>query len=352
MPTLDEILRQYPPDVRPTRIEPLGSAGGLSGAQFWRITAARGTLIFRRWPIEHPAPDQLRFIHAVLDHAARNGIAFIPRPLRTTAGESFVNYAGHLWELTPWLPGAADYERAPSRKKLHAALEALARFHVATANFPRQAAPGFAGGSNAVTRHLARLHELSSGGLIDLSRSITDTTWPDLAPLARQFVAELPRVVPRAIAQLEPLANAPLPLQPCIRDIWHDHVLFTGDTVTGIIDFGSVDIDTPATDIARLLGSLASCTPLPFREGLWEGSSPRINTWDEGLAAYSAIRPLSADESRAARALDTSGTILAGCNWIRWIYIDGRQFENREQVINRFRKIVRRCTEPPSGGIT
>jgi homoserine kinase type II len=133
----------------------------------------------------------------------------------------------------------------------------------------------------------------------------------------------------------------PLPLQPCIRDIWHDHVLFTGSRVTGLIDFGAVAIDTPATDIARLLGSLADVTPLPFREGPGEGSN-EPNVWHEGLTAYSAIRPLSEKESLAVTALDAAGPILAGCNWIRWIYSDRREFENRGQIYERFRRIVSR----------
>jgi Ser/Thr protein kinase RdoA (MazF antagonist) len=133
--------------------------------------------------------------------------------------------------------------------------------------------------------------------------------------------------LPNALQQLEPLAGVALPLQPCLRDIWHDHVLFTANEVTGIVDFGGLDIDTPATDIARLLGSLVG----DDREG-----------WQTGLAAYSTVRPLTADELRAATALDASGTVLAGCNWLRWVYIESRQFEDRRQIIDRFRRILMR----------
>ena len=75
-------------------------------------------------------------------------------------------------------------------------------------------------------------------------------------------------------------------------------------TGTGIIDFGAMDIDTPATDVARLLGSLVGDDE---------------TGWRTGLSAYSENRPLSADGTRAAKALDASSAILAGCNWIRWI---------------------------------
>lgn len=308
----------------------------MSGAQFWRVGASRGTLCLRRWPNEHPSPKRLQFIHAVLQHAARRAILFVPVPIAARDGESFVHHAGNLWQLEPWMPGTADYERSPREEKLSAAMTALAQFHSATRDFEqssrdisvdRKALSLPTINQYAVQRRLAQLRELSHGGPSELARAITDTIWPELAPLARQFVAAFPIAAQNAIEKLEPLAAVRLPLQPCLRDIWHDHVLFTGDEVTGVIDFGAVDIDTPATDIARLLGSLVE-----------DG----VEGWQTGLAAYSTVRRLSPEESVAASALDKSGTVLAGCNWIRWIYIKRRKFENEAQVIGRFRHILER----------
>ena len=182
------------------------------------------------------------------------------------------------------------------------------------------------------------------GSASELAASIDDAIWPELARLARQFIAAVPGAIPPAIAQLVPLTKSSLPVQPCLRDVWHDHVLFSGAQVTGIIDYGAVDIDTPATDVARLLGSLS---PFPFSEGLGEGlglpDESKINSpWRAGLAAYAAVRPLSDAEQRAVGALDTAATILAGCNWIRWIYVEGRSFENQTSIIERFRRLLRR----------
>jgi Ser/Thr protein kinase RdoA (MazF antagonist) len=325
---IQEIVRQYPAEFQPTRIEPLGAAGGMSGAQFWRIESASGTLVLRRWPSEHPSAERLRFIHDVLFLAVSNGISFLPASIRTAAGESFVLANGHLWELSPWLSGKADYELSPSTQKLSAAMTALAKFHLAVRDFPISATTNTTSSAPAISRRLSKLRKLSVRGTGELSQAINVAIWPELTPLARNFLSTIPRLLPRAIGQLEPLSHIPFPVQPCIRDIWHDHVLFTGDVVTGIIDFGGMEIDTPATDIARLLGSFVGDNEAD---------------WRAGLNAYSTIRPLAADELRAAKALDTSSTILAGCNWIRWICLDGRQFEDRARVIERFRQIVARC---------
>jgi homoserine kinase type II len=331
---IHEILQQYPPNCQPSRIEPLGNAGGMSGAQFWRLATLRGELALRRWPTEHPTPERLRFIHAVLAQAASRGITILPIPIATRAGQSFVEHDGHLWELAPWMPGTANYEQAPSDTKLRAAMTMLAEIHLALADFPLAATQRVAGAPLSIINRLIRLSEMYNGGVQQLSLAITDYYWPDFAPLARQFLALLPDAMPRTIAELEPLAAATLPVQPCLRDIWHDHVLFIGDTVTGIVDFGAIDIDSPACDIARLLGSLAGDDAI---------------AWPRGLAAYSAVRQLSVEERHAVTALDISGTLLAGCNWIRWIYVEGRQFENPAQVISRFRAILARTAKPRSG---
>jgi Ser/Thr protein kinase RdoA (MazF antagonist) len=325
---IQEIVRQYPANFQPTHVEPLGAAGGMSGAQFWRIESPSGVLMLRRWPSEHPSPDRLRFIHRVLFHATERGLPYLPTPIRTSMGESFVLYDGYLWELNPWMPGKADYEQSPDHQKLGSAMTALARFHSAVSDFPKLGLQQVAGAPPAISRRLSRLRELSRRGASQFSDTINVDIWPELTPLADRFLAAMPGILSRAIAQLAPLSNIVLPVQPCIRDIWHDHVLFTGDVVTAIIDFGATDIDTPATDVARLLGSLV---------GDDEAG------WRTGVSAYSRIRRLTADEERAAKALDTSSPILAGYNWLRWIHVDGRQFEDHARVVERFQRIVVRC---------
>ena len=330
---IQAIVRQYPANFQPNRIEPLGAARGMSGAQFWRVESPDSTHVLRRWPNEHPTPERLRFIHGVLFHAAEHGISFLAIPVHTTTGESFVRFDGHLWELSPWMPGTADYELSPNKQRLAAAMTTLARFHSTVSGFPERGLGQVAEAPPAISRRLSRLRELSHHGTNELAKAISVDTWPDLAPLACRFLATTSAILPRAIGQLAPFSNIVLPVQPCLRDIWHDHVLFIGDEVTAIIDYGALNIDTPATDIARLLGSLV---------GDDEAG------WRAGVNAYSTIRPLSVDEERAAKALDTSSTILAGCNWLRWIYIDGRQFDNHAQIVERFEKIVTRSEHAAS----
>jgi Ser/Thr protein kinase RdoA (MazF antagonist) len=338
MSEVSYVLSRYLVEWKEAGIERLGAAGGMSGAQFWRISASQGPLILRRWPRGHPTPERLEFIHDVLRHASQGGVAFLPLPIHTADGRTFVSCAGHLWELARWLPGAADYSLAPRPAKLRAALVALAQFHLATADWgggvwnaelavaPRTGQPAL-GPAPAVTDRLARLRELHATGIAALARAIAEGAWPELDQLARPLVEVLPHAAPLATGLLAPLAGVPFALQPCVRDVWHDHVLFVGDEVTGLIDFGAMRFDTPATDVARLLGSLVS---------------DDADGWRRGLEAYAAARPLSPDESRAVAALDVGTTVLAGCNWLRWIYIEKRQFERREQIVQRVDGLLQR----------
>ena len=104
--------------------------------------------------------------------------------------------------------------------------------------------------------------------------------------------------------------DSPLSLQPCLCDVWHDHLLFSGDTLTGLVDYGSVKIDHVAVDLARMLGSLV------------EDNTAK---WDLGLLGYRGIRPFSASEEGLARALDRAGIVLGAANWLKWLCLERRQ---------------------------
>ncbi len=133
---LAPVLAAYPADCQPSRVESLGSAGGFSGASFWRLSTPRGLLCLRRWPSGYPTTERLQFIQAVLWHVDREGFTQIPLPLEAINHAGYVTHDGSFWELAPWMPGVADYHTTPNDAKLVAALVALARFHVAAASFP------------------------------------------------------------------------------------------------------------------------------------------------------------------------------------------------------------------------
>jgi Ser/Thr protein kinase RdoA (MazF antagonist) len=261
-----------------------------------------------------------------MQHAQRDGLTFVPDVMSADDGLTWVEYSGRLWDLTSWMPGKADFHDSPSAGRMAAALVALARIHNSWSTF--WVAPGRCPAIDRRLDAVARWQALvRSGWQPDFGNREIGPARP-WAEQAWQFV---PVEIASIPATLGPFQQRSWQLQSCLCDIWHDHVLFEGDAVTGIIDYGSAKMDHVAVDLARLLGSMAG-----------DDSSLR----GAGLQAYTRIRPLSSDEESLVQVLDETGTIIALGNWLRWLYHENRQYENYALVAERLRKLVERMLGP------
>ncbi len=342
-----EVLAAYPAEYQPRQLHDLGWAGGFSGARFWRVECPAGQFCLRRWPEGHPTDDQLALIHAILDWAARRGCDFVPVPRLTRQGRTVAVCAGSRWELSPWMPGKADYRDCPSPAKLEAAMQALAVFHRAVADFPwpgttpssglsPPSRSGKVGPSPSLAQRLAKLKRWSAGLLAQVPSRLAATHWPELVPWAQRALELLGQAIHRVQALVEEAASVAVPLQPCLGDVWHDHVLFTGQRVTGLVDFEAMRLDTVACDMARLLGSMVMDDPAG---------------WQTGLSAYEAVAgPLDPAERQLIEVFDRSTVVLAPLNWIEWIFLQRRQFENPPAVVDRMRQWVARLKVAATGG--
>lgn len=308
----------WPPAVSVTA---LGNGGGFSGARLWRVDSRGGRLCLRAWP-EGVAADSLTYLHRLIAQANGCGLDFIPTIHAAVRGATWIEHGGRLWELSSWQPGRADFHANPSPARLRAACAALARTHVAWSQFA-----GGRGVCPAVLRRLARLREwrelIASGWRGPLQAPADEVVYP-VAYRAWTVVARHIHCIP---ILLQPWSTPTLPLQPCLCDVWHDHLLFVGDTLTGLIDFGAVKTDHVAVDLARLLGSLVG----DDREA-----------WARGLSAYREVRGFTAEEELLAEALDRTGTILGAANWLVWLYRDRRVYEDVAGVARRLDALVTR----------
>lgn len=322
---LTQVLDQYPVHWRSGQLESLGGAGGFSGARFWRLAIGGQRLCLRRWPSEHPRRARLESIHRVLQHVHAAGLTCVAVPWPTRHRTTIAEASDQLWELTRWMPGQADYCRNPNRAKLAAAMMVLARFHQAAAAVSGHSTQSAV--SPGILRRQRRLRHGMQGGADRLAAAIRARSVTPLAAPARRVLTLFRQLAPRVLPTVERAAELRVPMQACIRDIWHDHVLFTGDRVTGLVDFGAVDHETIAGDIARLLGSMVADDP---------------TGWQFGLAAYQTIEPLSDHQRCLITAFDWGNVTLSGLQWIEWIFAEGRHFENQDQVLARLRHIISR----------
>jgi homoserine kinase type II len=262
-----------------------------------------------------------RQIHGLMSVAQSAGLEFVPLVECTRGGRTVVEAAGRLWDITEWMPGKADFHARSTDERLVAAVEAVARLHVVWEkhSFGRPAP------CRAAERRLAALRDWED--LIASGWRPRPAPDDPVAPHVEAIWPRLPGILPPVLAELAQWQDTLVPVQPCLCDVWHDHVLFAGDRVTGLIDYGAAKTDHVAVDLARLLGSLVP------------GERDR---WALALRAYRTIRPLPQPE--LVQLLDWTGLVVGVTNWLRWLYHDGRTFPDRNTVAARVAALVQRLT--------
>jgi hypothetical protein len=146
------------------------------------------------------------------------------------------------------------------------------------------------------------------------------------APLHRawQAVAASANRAERSLREVDGRAVA---VQPCLCDVWGEHVLFTGDEVTGIIDYGAAKDDQVAVDLARLLGDLV------------EDDDERFAA---GLAAYRTAGGELEVPDGFVRLLDRTGAVCGAINWLLWLCDVGYDHPDPAAVAARLGRLVER----------
>ncbi len=301
---------------------PLGNRSGFSGARLWRCKGVVGRLCLRAWPT-HKNAVWVRGLHRLMESARRQGLNYVPAVCVTFDGDTVVEASGRVWELTQWLDGRADFNENPSPARLDSACEALAKLHRAWEPFtaPAESCP-------AVRRRLRVLTDwhvlVSSGWRPDLSSA---PHLDHLQPLVERAWRGLPRWLQEVSCCLESWIDFRCPVQPCLCDPWHDNLLFEGDCLTGLVDYGTVKNDQVAVDVARMLGSLIG---------------DDLEGWERGLRAYRQVREFTANEEKLAYMLDRTGTILGVVNWLRLLCYEGRPYEDLSAVARRLDDLLNR----------
>ncbi len=378
---LDVLSHHYGKYAVTGEVQPMGAMGGFSGAQFWKVPGVHTDYCLRRWAKEYPTSERLQFIHAVLWHLHQEGFTRVPLPMTTRGHAGFVAESGYFWQLESWMEGKADFAENPSRGKLFSAMTMLAEMHQTLRTFPVEYNRG-ACTTVAVRRSQLSdwnetrieaiydrvcladcMHEkgmLVAGDMFLDALSDSDSSpilgafhkencgeTPELQPgspacetlpvdaknlhelnaLTRKSLRMLKRCLPTVARQLCHCLVYDVPLIPCVRDIHRSHIFFQAEHVTGMIDFGAMQLDNVAVDVSRLLGSLA-------------GND--VQMWVDGLTAYQSVRRLSDEELELVRVLDRAYTILTALRWMEYIYIKNRVMECSPRVLEQMKHLTQR----------
>jgi homoserine kinase type II len=211
------------------------------------------------------AVGDLPFFLGLMGHLARHGIT-CPQPVLNRAGEALGTLAGRPAAIIDFLEGV--WPRRPNAAHCAAVGEALARMHLAGADFTMRRANALA---------LAGWHPLHAA----------------MAPRADEIQRGLGTALAQELAFLDAAWPQGLPQGVIHADLFPDNVLFLGEKLSGLIDFYFACNDILAYDVAICLN--AWCFEL---DGSFNVTKARGL-----LGAYERVRPLSAAERDALPVL-------------------------------------------------
>jgi homoserine kinase type II len=307
------VLKPYEPML--DRLQWERAPAGFSGAEVWKGSDGGEPIVaFKQWPAGFSAR-RLADIHRWMSQAKQ--LSFVPAVLNAMNGETIVVEDDRLWDLTRWMTGT-PLER-PSVREIETACAAVAKLHVMwRTDRPPEACRG-------IRNRLRLLREwISSPSPVDPS------LLPELKSLVRRAIGIIGQTAPLTIEELSSWEDFPLAVQPCVRDLRGEHVLFAGNRVTGIVDYGAMAEDNPAVDLARLLGDYCLGDPQLFAAG---------------LASYRAAGAELDTPDCLVGQLARSGALGSAIIWLRRLCSPDSTYPVTDAATTRFAHLVRQIEQ-------
>ena len=240
-----------------------GIAEGVENSNFLVHTRA-GNFILTLYE-KRVAEDDLPFFLELMEHLAARGIT-CPQPVKNRQGGVLGKIAGRPAAIVTFLDGL--WIRRPSPGHCSAVGEALARLHLAGADFKQKRA-------NALSIESWRpLYEHAKARGDSVRQGLCSEIEMELDALEKSWPRRLPQGVIHA-------------------DLFPDNVFFLGDKLSGLIDFYFACTDTLAYDVAVCLN--AWCFEVDHSYNVTKGRSL--------LNAYGKVRALSEAERNALPVL-------------------------------------------------
>lgn len=328
--------------------------GGFSGSTVVAVrTPAGDRAVLKAFtpaiPLEHA-----RWIHRLMAHLSADGIGAVPRLFATIdhdrgtpAGPALPPDSGtttiasgedgRLWELATWMPGGPVAR--PTDEQIRTALATVARIHASARRMPGEVPR--AGPAPAHGRRIAAARRVLEQGWHALPAAA-----PGAGPLAAAVAARVAAAAPllanggvrRALERIAAADPVVVPLFPVVRDLRVDHLLFTGrerdrDAIGGVIDFHAAGIDTPATDLARLLAGWGDSVDCGGERGFGQG-------WEQTLRWYDDVSPLSDIELQLVPWLAATAVVFGLDQWFRWVLVEWREFSGSAAVVARIDRLL------------
>lgn len=299
-------------------VEWIAAPGGMSDATVWRVTIGALSYALRRTGVDDDLRNRAPLAQA-LRRVASSGAAFVAAPLGSDGDDRWPvqDPECRWWEAAAWKPGRPLSDTPHDPAAIAEATRGLAEFHRLARATVRIGKPD----RPLLADRAARLRRLRSDHPAPVE------PWGDLASTEAAILARrLPSAESRALSMLEAVGDLATEAQPIHGDARPEHFLLQDGELTGLIDFGAMRTDSVLADVARLAGELA------------QGDAGRR---DEAVGFYETAAGTPIDRAVIA-ALDASGAVLAGANWLRWLGEADSPRRDPLQVAERLRSILAR----------
>lgn len=255
------------------RVKPL-SAGNRRAPKVI-VRADKGTFLLKRRPKGRDDMKRVAFAHAVQRHLAAH--AFPVTSLLTTSDEhkTVLSIDNHIYELFTFVTGSRCDASAAATAD---AGRQLANFHVRLADFAHDYEPfrGSFHDSATVRRHLVMIRGDARTGPLERAEAVTHS-------LVIRYDRSSNRVNRLGYESWK---------RQVVHGDWHPgNLLFSNQKVVGVVDFDSIRIAPPVTDLANgmLQFSILGDSPNPAE---WSDAFDEERLF-QFLAGYREIIPLS-----------------------------------------------------------
>jgi homoserine kinase type II len=277
-----------------------GIAEGVENSNFL-VHTERGNFILTLYE-KRVAANDLPFFLALMEHLAKRGLN-CPLPVHNKAGEVLGTLAGRPAAIITFLDGL--WIRRPNTKHCAAVGAALAKLHLAGADFPMKRA------NSLSVEGWRRLVAQADGRADGVQQGLAKTIADEFAYLEKSWPRSLPQGVIHA-------------------DLFPDNVFFLGDELSGLIDFYFACTDMLAYDLAVCLN--AWCFEADHSYNVTKGRAM--------LQAYAQVRALS-DAEREALPLLARGAALRFLltRLVDWLAVPEGALVKPKDPLEYFRKL-------------
>lgn len=216
--------------------------------------------------------NDLPFFLDLMDHLVRRGLN-CPLPIKQKDGSVLGELCGRPATIISFLDGVAV--RRPTAAQCRKLGEVLARFHLATQDFPTP-----------------RPNDLSLAGWREVYDGID-------APAAEQAFPGMRPRIGRELDQMDKLWPADLPSGVIHADLFTDNVFFLNNEVSGLIDFYFACTDAYAYDLVICLNAWCFEPDIAFN----------VTKARALVAGYQSVRALTGEEIDALPLLARGASI-------------------------------------------